>query len=71
MAVYKVSYVVRGGDHPGGIANLDHAPSIGERVRFGDTVLEVIEIVDLMPPRGQFYYLHATCKIVQENISSP
>jgi hypothetical protein len=66
MAVFKVSYVVKGSDHPGGIVNLDYQPKIGEKIIFGDILLEVLEIVELMPPRGDFYYIHATCKMADE-----
>jgi hypothetical protein len=64
MTVCKVSYVVRGSDHPGGIINLKHQPQVGDQIRVGDTILEVLEVVELMPPRREFHYLHATCKIV-------
>ena len=65
MTVCKVSYVVRGSDHPGGIINLTHQPVIGEKIRIGETLLEVLEVVELMPPRREFHYIHATCKIVE------
>ena len=63
MAVYKVSYVVVEADHPGGILNLDQRPTEGQRIAVGDTVLEIIEVIELMPPRGDFHYFHTTCKI--------
>ena len=62
MAVYKVSYVVSGDDHPGGIVNLEKQPEVGEKIKVGNFNLEVIEIFELIPPRGEFYYFHATCK---------
>ena len=67
MAIYKVSYVVKGGDHPGGIINLENKPVEGEIIQFGNLELEVMEVVELMPPRGDFYYIHATCKITESN----
>lgn len=66
MAIYKVSYVVTGSDHPGGIINLDKRPVEGQRLQIGDTVLEVMESVELMPPRGDFYYIHVTCRISEK-----
>lgn len=66
MAVYKVSYVVTGSDYPGTIANSDHRPQVGERVRLGDHEFEIIEVIDLMPSRGDFYFIHATCKLIEE-----
>jgi hypothetical protein len=52
---YKVSYVVKGGQHPGAILNTDHRPLKGDRVKF-----TVLEVIDLMPPRGDFQFLHVT-----------
>jgi len=64
MAIYKVSYVVTGSDHPGGIINLEKLPEIDEIIQIGNTDLKVIEIFELIPPRGDFYYMHATCEVV-------
>lgn len=65
MAIYKVSYVVKGDDHPGGIVNLENQPNVGDKIQVGNFDLEVIEIFELIPPRGEFYYLHATCKVTE------
>jgi len=62
MAVYKVSYVVMGGEHPGAIVNLDHKPIIGELITLGDHAFEVVEVLTLVPPRGDFHYIHATIR---------
>jgi hypothetical protein len=63
MAIYKVSYVVIESEHPGGIINLDQRPIEGQQIEVGDIVLEIIEAIELMPPRGDFYYYHTTCKL--------
>jgi hypothetical protein len=63
---YKVSFVVPGRRDIGGIQNMDQEPKPGDRVRIGTQTFEVIEVTELMPPRGDFAYLHATCKPVQE-----
>ncbi|MBL6983092.1 MAG: hypothetical protein ISR58_18105 [Anaerolineales bacterium] len=65
MAVYKVSYVVTGSDHPGGIVNLEKLPKVGESIQVGNADLKVIEIFELIPPRRDFYYMHATCEFVE------
>jgi len=65
MIIYKVSYVVRGSNHLGGIINLEKRPVRGERIRIGDLDLEILEVVELMPPRGDFNYIHTTCKIIE------
>lgn len=62
MTVYKVSYVVKGSNHPGAIVNMDRPPNIGERVRLGTQIFEVVEVLDLLPPRGDYHYMHATCQ---------
>lgn len=64
--IYKVSYVVVGSEHPGAIANVEKPPQIGDHVSLGKNEFEVIEVLELMPPRGEFSFLHATCKLVHE-----
>ncbi len=58
--IYKVSYVVTGNDHPGTIANVERPPKVGDVVRLGDQSYKVTEVVELIPARGEFHYLHAT-----------
>jgi len=67
MAVWKVSYIVKGSKHPGGIVNLDHSPVPGEVIRVGSNQLEVLEVFELMPSRGSFHYIHATCRLVESS----
>jgi len=62
MAVWKVSYVVRGSDQPGGIINLDHAPKVGESLQIGEQRFNIIEVLELIPPRRAFHYVHVTCE---------
>ena len=60
--IYKVSFVVKGGTHPGGIQNLDKEPQVGDIWKLGDQEFEIIEVMEIIPPRGNFAYLHATCR---------
>ncbi len=64
MVTYKVSYVVLGGGHPGAIVNELKRPEIGDRVQIGKNTFEVVEVMEVMPPRGDFAFLHATVKPV-------
>ena len=64
--IYKVSYVVEGGSHPGAIVNSDRRPRVGERVELDGKPFEVVEVIDLLPPRGDFTYVHATCEPVED-----
>jgi len=64
--IYKVSYVVVGKPDLGAIVNQDSPPRVGEQVQLGDESCEVIEVVDLIPTRGDFAYLHVTCRPVEE-----
>jgi hypothetical protein len=64
--IYKVSFVVPGRRDIGGIQNIDREPKPGDRVRIGNQTFEIVDVTELMPPRGDFAYLHATCKPVEE-----
>ena len=64
--IYKVSYVVVGKPHLGVIVNLDAPPRVGDQVQLGDEMCEVSEVIDLIPPREDFAYLHVTCRPVEE-----
>jgi hypothetical protein len=65
MAIYKVSYVVKGSVHPGGIINLSNKPSPGDTFQVGEVKLTILEVIELMPPRGEFNYIHATCQLTK------
>ncbi len=58
--IFKVSYVVSGEDHPGAIMNTDTRPKKGDLVKLGSKKFKVVEVIDLIPPKGEFHYLHAT-----------
>lgn len=62
MAVYKVSCVVIEGNHPGAILNLKQAPEVGKIIKLGEDNFIILEVLELMPPRGDFHFLHITCK---------
>ncbi|MEW6578383.1 MAG: hypothetical protein AB1435_04220 [Chloroflexota bacterium] len=64
MITYKVSYVVIGGEHPGVIANEIERPCVGGRVRIGRGTFEIVEIHEVLPPREDFAFLHATVRPV-------
>ncbi|RMH00217.1 MAG: hypothetical protein D6706_04380 [Chloroflexi bacterium] len=63
---YKVSFVVQGGKHPGAIITVEKRPQVGDEVIFNGSVFRVIEVMELMPPVGNFMFLHATCEYVRE-----
>jgi len=64
--IYKVSYVVQGGEYPGGIKNEYEPPKVGSTVTIGPMTFEVVEIHEIMPPRDDFQFLHATVKPVKK-----
>jgi hypothetical protein len=63
--IYKISYVVIGSRHPGAIVNATSKPELGAVVDLGNEKFIVEEIVDLLPARGKFHYLHVTCKPIK------
>jgi len=65
--IYKVSYVVVGKSHLGAIVNLDTPPRVGDQVQLGDETCEVTEVLDLIPPREDFAYLHVTCRPLRDD----
>lgn len=62
MAIYKISYVIIDSDHPGMILNQDSMPQKGDKVLLGNAYYEVVEVLELVPPRGEFRYIHVTCR---------
>ncbi len=64
MASYQVSYVVRGGGHPGAIRVERRRPRLGQRVRLGGALFVVAEIQDLLPPREGVGFVHVTLEPV-------
>jgi hypothetical protein len=62
--IYKVSYVVVGGNHPGAIMNQDAPPKPGDDFQLHGGRFEVTEVIELLPPHSGFSYLHATCEPV-------
>lgn len=65
--IYKVSYVVVGGQYPGGILSQYERPRVGDHVRFGKVSFEVIEVTEISPARGDFQFLHATLHPLEES----
>ena len=64
--IYKVSYVVIGGQHRGMVINQTEAPQVGHRIELDEQVCEIIEVQELVPPMGDFAYLHVTCRLLEE-----
>lgn len=64
--IYKVSYVVLGGEYAGVIKNQHQRPVVGDRVRIGRRSFEVVEVVEITPEREDFQFLHATVKTVPQ-----
>ena len=61
MATYKVSVVVTKSKHPGAILNLKEKPEVGKIIKLGNEEFIIIEAIELMPSRGEFYFYHVTC----------
>jgi hypothetical protein len=58
--------VVPGRRDIGGIQNLDKEPKPGDVVVLAKDKYKIIDIVELMPARGNFIYLHVTCEPVHK-----
>ena len=66
MPVYKVSYVIIGDDDPGSITNQETPPRAGDLIKLRNQEYEVVEVLELVPPRGDFHYMHATCRPIHK-----
>ena len=64
--IYIVSYVVPGEEDLGTIQNEEKRPEGGDQVNLGGRLFEVIEVKELVPCRGDFCYLHVSCKPLTE-----
>jgi hypothetical protein len=69
--IYKVSYVVQGSEHPGTILNTRRRPCVGDRLVLGDQAFLVVEVLDLLPGRGEFVFLHVTLQPAGRESLSP
>ena len=65
--IYKVSYVVKGGEYPGGIKSQEEKPEVGGIVLIGPRRFEIVEVYEMMPARDDFQFLHATVKLVADS----
>ena len=63
---YKVSYVVEGGTHAGAIINVDNEPQVGDEVVFDGRLFVITDVEELMPPMGDFGFLHAACRYLRD-----
>jgi hypothetical protein len=69
--IYKVSYVVIGSQHPGAIINHVERPQVGDHVDIGHLTFEIVEIQEMMAPRNDFQFLHATVRMVPQQPPEP
>lgn len=64
MTVYKLSLVVPGRRDLGGVQEFDQEPKPGDSVWLGQEKYQIVEVVELMRPRNETIFLHATCQPV-------
>ena len=67
MPIYKLSIVVPGRRDIGGILNLDKEPKSGDTILLGREAYKIADLVELMPPRGNFVFLHAICQPAEKS----
>lgn len=62
----RVSYMVRGDvrgkKHAGMTRDEENAPEVGDKVDLAGDSFTITEVQELIPPMGEFAYLHATCE---------
>ena len=65
--ICKLSIVVPGFEDGGTILDTNSVPQIGDHLTIGDRVVEVMEVTELLPARGDFRFIHTTCRLVGED----
>jgi hypothetical protein len=68
--VCKLSIVIPGNERAGAIIDLPAIPNVGDQLILGETIAEVLEVMELIPPRGDFHFVHATCRLVARPAAS-
>ncbi len=63
---HTVSYLVKGGKHPGAIITQAEAPKIGATVTYAGMVFIITDVVETVPPTNGFSFSHATCKYLRD-----
>ncbi|MEA3309359.1 MAG: hypothetical protein U9Q70_07600 [Chloroflexota bacterium] len=63
--IYKVSYVIKNSKQPGAIINQSAPPEIDSEIQLGAHKCQIVEIEELLPPQGNFAYLHVTCQTLE------
>jgi hypothetical protein len=63
--VCKLSIVIPSGEHAGAIIDTPEMPNVGDRLTLGNVIVEVVEVKELLPPRGDFHFVHVTGQIVR------
>jgi hypothetical protein len=69
--VCKLSIVIPGEGHAGAIIDTGRIPAVGERLKLGDDLVEVLEVRELLPPRGDFHFVHITGRIIPPAPAAP
>jgi hypothetical protein len=69
--VCKLSIVIPGGGHSGAIVDRWRMPQVGEMMDLGDVVVAVDEVKELLPPRGEFRFIHVTAHVVSPTLPTP
>ncbi len=64
--VCKLSIVIPSGEHAGAIIDTPAMPNVGDRLAVGNVTVEVVEVMELLPPRGDFRFVHVTGRIVHD-----
>ena len=68
--VCKLSIVIPGGEHAGAILDAASIPAQGDVLQLGSVSVKVVEVRELLPPRGEFHFVHVTGEIVSQPSAS-
>lgn len=67
--IYRVSYMIKGLEtgkkRPGIVRDEGKPPRVGDKLQLGVNLCEVVEVTELIPPQGDFSFLHVTCQVLE------
>jgi hypothetical protein len=64
--VCKLSIVIPEGGHAGAILDAASIPEPGDNLQLGPVTVKVLEVRELLPPRGDFRFVHVTGQIARQ-----
>jgi hypothetical protein len=64
--VCKLSIIISGSKPAGAILDAPGLPNIGDEPAVGNSAVAVLEVMELLAPRGEFRFIQVICKLLSQ-----